>query len=174
MSPAETTRKGALAATANFLAIDRGDIVYCAQELARHTARPTTADWEQVVRLGRYLKNRPRVRWWYTFQETPYQLETCSDTDWAGCRRTRRSTTGGCTVAGSHLVKMWCKTQAVVALNSADAKLYGLVRALAETNVTLIDVQRPRHAYECGQKRVGQNETSGHQLFLDPRESCKG
>ena len=28
---------------------------------------------------------------------------------------------------------MWCKTQAVVALSSAEAKLYGLVRASAET-----------------------------------------
>ena len=28
---------------------------------------------------------------------------------------------------------MWCKTQAVVALSSADAEVYGLVRALAET-----------------------------------------
>ena len=28
---------------------------------------------------------------------------------------------------------MWCKTQAVVALNSAEAELHGLVRALAET-----------------------------------------
>ena len=61
------------------------------------------------------------------------QLETYSDTDWAGCRRTRRSTTGGYTVAGSHLIKMWCKTQAVVAPSSAEAELYGLVRASAET-----------------------------------------
>ena len=95
-----------MAATANFLAIDTGDIVYCAKELTRHRATPTTADWEQVVRLARYLKNRPRVPFWHKFQETPCQLETYSDTDWAGCRRTRRSTTGGYTVAGSHLIKM--------------------------------------------------------------------
>ena len=37
------------------------------------------------------------------------------------------------TLAGSHLIKMWCKTQAVVALSSAEAELYGLVRASAET-----------------------------------------
>ena len=58
LSPVETTRYRALAATANFLAIDRGDIVYCAKELTRHMATPTTADWEKIVRLGRYLKNR--------------------------------------------------------------------------------------------------------------------
>ena len=131
LGPVETTRYGASAATANFLAIDRGYI--CAKELTRHMAAPTTADWEKVVRLGRYLKNRPRVRLWYKFQETPCQLETFSDADWAGCKRTRRSTTGAYTVAGSHLIKMWCKTQAVVALSSAEAELYGSVRASAET-----------------------------------------
>ena len=128
LSLAGTTRYGALAATASFLAIDRGDIVCCAEELTRHMATPTTAVWEKVVRLGRYLKNNPRVRLWYKFQETPCQLETYSDTDCAGCKRTRRSTTGGYTVAGP-----WCKTQAVVALSSAEAELYGLVRASAET-----------------------------------------
>ena len=59
LGPAETTRNGALAATANVLAIDRGDIVYCAKELTRHMATPTTADWENMVRLGRYLKSDP-------------------------------------------------------------------------------------------------------------------
>ena len=43
LSPAETTRYGALAATSNFLAIDRGDIVYCAKKLTRHMAAPTRA-----------------------------------------------------------------------------------------------------------------------------------
>ena len=74
---------------------------------------------------------RPRVRLWYKFLETPCQLETFSNTDWAGCRRTRRSTTGGYTVAGSHFIKMLCKTQAVVARSSAEAELYGFLRASA-------------------------------------------
>ena len=84
LTPAETTRYGALAATVNFLAIDRRDIVFCAMELTRHMATPTTADCEKVVRLERYLKNRPRGRLSFKFQETPHQLETFSDTDW--CR----------------------------------------------------------------------------------------
>ena len=98
----ETTRYGALAANAKFIAIARGDIVCCAKELTRHMATPTTADWVKVVRLGRYSKNRPRVQLWCTFQETPCPLETFSYTNLACCRRTRRSTTGGYTVAGSH------------------------------------------------------------------------
>ena len=145
LSPAETTRKRALAATADFLVIDRGDIVYCAKELTRHMATPTTPDWEKVASFGRYLKNRPRVQLWYKFLETPCQLETFSDTDWAGCRRTRRSTTGGYTVAGSHLIKTWRKTQAVVVLSSAEAELYALVRASADTQ---------RDSYRCTKTSV--------------------
>ena len=41
--------------------------------------------------------------------------------------------TGDSTRVYPRLIKMWCKTQAVVALSSADAELYGLVRASAET-----------------------------------------
>ena len=161
--------------------------MYCAKELTRYMATLTTADWEKMVRLWRSLKNRPTVQLWYKFQETPCQLETFSDTDWAGCSRTRSSTTGGYTVAGSHLIKMCCKTQAVVALSSAEAEVYGLVRASAKNNGTHIDVQRPRHAYErsgigrcerslrhCGPTGIGQIEASEHQLFVDPRESCQG
>ena len=64
LSPAETTRFRALAATANFPAIDRGDTVYCAKELTRHMATPTTTDLERLVGLGSYLMNKPRVRLW--------------------------------------------------------------------------------------------------------------
>ena len=77
------------------------------------------------------------MRMWYRFQEAQEYVETYSDTDWAGCRRTRRSTTGGYTALGSHVLKTWCKTQATVALSSAEAELYGLVRASAESLGTL-------------------------------------
>ena len=33
---------------------------------------------------------------------------------------------------GSHLIKMWSRTQALVALSSAEAELYGIVKATAE------------------------------------------
>ena len=52
LSPAETARYRALAATANFLAIDRGDIVHCAKELTRHMATPTTTDSREGGEIG--------------------------------------------------------------------------------------------------------------------------
>ena len=128
----ESTRYRAIAARANYLAIDRGDIMFATKELTRKMSEPTEHDWNKLVRLGRYLAGRPRVLLWYKHQQEPTCVEGHSDTDWAGCKRTRRSTTGGYLSYGSHVLKMWCKTQATVALSSAEAELYGIVRAAAE------------------------------------------
>ena len=130
--PQSTMYRG-LAATLNYLAADRCDLMYAAKECARLMATPTRAAWDKMVRVGRYLRGKPRVRVWYHYQEEAQAIVTHSDTDWAGCRRTRRSTTGGYTSYGTHLLKAWCRTQATVALSSAEAELYGLVRASAET-----------------------------------------
>ena len=142
LSPAETTRKRALAATADFLVIDRGDIVYCAKELTRHMATPTTADWEKVVSLGRYLKNRPLVQLWYKFQETPCQLETFADTDWAGCRRTRRNTTRGYTVAGSHLIKMWLQNTSCCGSQFSGSRIVRLSKSVGRNTMGLISMYK--------------------------------
>ena len=37
-------------------------------------ATPTTADWEQMVRLVRYLKKRPKVKLWCKFQRSQTQI----------------------------------------------------------------------------------------------------
>ena len=59
-------------------------------------------------------------------------LDIYTDSDWAGCKRTRRSTTGGCALFNGCLVKSWSTTQALIALSSGEAELYGVVRASAE------------------------------------------
>jgi len=48
-----------------------------------------------------------------------------ADTDWAGCPRSRRSTSGGCIMVGTHLLKCWSSTQAGVAMSSGEAEFYG-------------------------------------------------
>ena len=60
------------------------------------------------------------------------ELTINTDTDWAGCQRTRRSTSGGCIEWGGCTIKTWSTTQAVVALSSGEAELYGIVKGSAE------------------------------------------
>ena len=55
-----------------------------------------------------------------------------TDADWAGCRRSRKSTSGGTISRGSHCIKAWSKTQAVIAKSSAESELYGVVRGACE------------------------------------------
>ena len=56
-------------------------------------------------------------------------IDVYTDTDWAGCVRTRKSTSGGALVLGRHLVKSWSSTQSEVALSSGEAEYYGAVKA---------------------------------------------
>ena len=55
-----------------------------------------------------------------------------TDSDWAGCGRTARSTSGGVVTIGDHTIKTYCRQQKVVALSSAEAELYAMVAASAE------------------------------------------
>ena len=59
-------------------------------------------------------------------------LHVYVDTDFAGCMRTRRSTSGGMMFYGEHLIKHWTSTQATIALSSGEAELHGVVRGSAE------------------------------------------
>ena len=80
-----------------------------------------------LKRLGRYLTGRERVTRYY-YQETPRKLDVWVDTDYAGCKRTRKSTSGGTVILGNHLIKAWSVTQAVIALSSGEAEYYGIVK----------------------------------------------
>ena len=55
-----------------------------------------------------------------------------SDSDWAGCAETRKSTSGGLLCLGEHTVKCWSVTQAVLALSSGKAEFYALVKTASQ------------------------------------------
>ena len=94
--------------------------------------KPNAEDEQRVKRLARYLKGNPIAVMWYRYQDMPDYIQRFTDSDWAGCRRTRRSTSGGSIMFGSHYLKGWSKTQATRALSSAEAELYATVKASCE------------------------------------------
>ena len=121
-----------LAARANYLAQDRADIQYAAKEICRGMAQPTKGHVKKLRRLARYLIGAPRVIWKFRYQGDCDQVTVYSDSDWAGCRRTSRSTSGGAIVRGSHCIRAWSSTQKFVTLSSAEAELMAAVRATTE------------------------------------------
>ena len=85
----------ALASRANYLGQDRADIQYTVKEICRGMAAPTKWHMKLLRRLGRYLVSYPRIVTRYEWQSVQSELSGYSDSDWAGCQRTARSTSGG-------------------------------------------------------------------------------
>jgi hypothetical protein len=59
----------------------------------------------------------------------PRRLVVWSDADFAGCKRTRKNTSGGMVAFGEHCAKTRSNTQGIVALSSMEAEFYGIVKA---------------------------------------------
>ena len=74
-------------------------------------SRPTPKAWEMLKRVGRYLKGRPRLIWKYERQGEIDVLDIHSDANWAGCRESRKSSSGGTIAIGGHLIRAYSKTQ---------------------------------------------------------------
>ena len=85
-----------------------------------------------IKMLARYLKGRPRMVWEYPWQGHE-GISTYTDSDWAGCKRTARSTSGGVVLRGAHHLKSWSVTQKRVTFSSAEAELGALVKGTIET-----------------------------------------
>ena len=111
-----------------YLAQDRADIQYCSKELARGMQQPTRWDLAQLKRAVRYLKGAPRLVQRFRQQELQQQLCVYTDSDFAGCPKTRRSTSCNMVFWGQHLIRSASTTQAVVALSSGEAEFYSAVK----------------------------------------------
>ena len=79
------------------------------------------------------MVGRPRLVSLFAWQAAPSTITTYTDSDWAGCKKTGRSTSGGIVTAGSHVLKTYSRQQKTVALSSAEAELHAMVAASAET-----------------------------------------
>jgi hypothetical protein len=93
---------------------------------------PKQEDWMRLKRLARYLVHRPRVVAKFLWQREGSSLEVHTDSNWAGCKSTRKSTSGGLVAVGLHCIKAWSKTQATIALSSGEAELFAVVKGVCE------------------------------------------
>ena len=119
----------AMTARANYLAQDRTEIRFAVKELSRRMANPRVKDINAMKRLARYLVGAPRMVTIYQNQERMKYIESWSDSNWAGCLETRKSTSGGMLKIGSHITKGWSTTQSVIALSSGEAEFYAIVKS---------------------------------------------
>ena len=110
-----------------YLSMDRPDMLRTVQELAKGLKTPTSFHWNLLKRAARYLKGVPRLVQLIPNQDNFSIIQCWSDTDHAGCVRTRKSTTGSVIQLGRSVIKATAKGQAVIALSSGEAEYYGLI-----------------------------------------------
>ena len=130
---AEATKFRAVVARLNYLAMDRPDIQYATKEAAKRMANPRKPDWMLLKRIGRCLAGASRLVQTMKWQAGPLGLSTYIDSDWAGDKKTCKSTSGGMVFRGDHLIKSWSTNQQVVALSSGEAELYAQIKGAAQT-----------------------------------------
>ena len=84
---------------------------------------------EQLKRAVRFLLGAPRLGHRLWMQQLPNKLIAFSDSDHAGCLKTRKSTSGSMVFFGKHMVKSTSSTQGVIALSSGESEFYAAVKS---------------------------------------------
>lgn len=128
MSSEECKSFRMLAARLNYMAQDNPTIQYSAKEICRNMSKPRHKDFTAAKRLVRFIIGAGEVKFRYCWQNEDEALEIhfYIDSDWAGCRRNRKSTSGGVLKVGRHVLKTWSCTQATVATSSGEAELLAM------------------------------------------------
>ena len=138
LGSADARRYRAGAATVNYLSQDRPDLAVASCALARSMAAPRAGDVPRLKRVIRYLQQHPVGEHHFVWQEASQALTLWTDSDWASCRATRRSCSGGVLFRGAHMIGHWCRLQNQVSLSSGEAELYAGNRGLCEMAGALV------------------------------------
>ncbi|GJZ98783.1 putative ribonuclease H-like domain-containing protein, partial [Tanacetum coccineum] len=93
-----------------YVTASRPDIMFAVCACSRFQVTPKTSHLSAVKRIFRYLKGKPKLGLWYP-RESSFDLESYSDSDYAGANLDRKSTTGGCQFLGRRLITWQCKKQ---------------------------------------------------------------
>jgi hypothetical protein len=104
-----------------YLCASRPDIMLSVCMCARFQANPKECHLMAVKRIFRYLVHTPNLGLWYP-KDSTFDLLGYSDSDYAGCKVDRKSTTETCQFLGRSLVSWSSKKQNSVALSTAEAE----------------------------------------------------
>ena len=104
-----------------YLTSSRPEIMFVVCACARFQVNPKISHMTTVKRIFRYLKGHPKLGLWYQ-RESPMELVSSSDSDYAGASLDRKSTASGCQFLGCRLISWQCKKQKMVATSTTEAE----------------------------------------------------
>ena len=92
---------------------DRCELQFAVKELARRDQQPNAKNMQALKRLVRFLKGSPRCLVVHGRQAEQQVVDVFSDSDWAGCAKTWRSTSSSYVMLGGHLIAASATTQKI-------------------------------------------------------------
>ena len=100
-----------------------------------------------MKRLARYLKRERQWRQVFKYGKTVEEVTTFTDSDWAGCKETRKSSSAGVVMLGEHALKAYTRKQKIIARSSAEAELYAAALGASESKgiVSLQGIGKLKH-----------------------------
>ena len=110
----------------------RPDVLYPLKELGRQLQRPRECDWKLLKHLTRYLQGTRDLALAMQFNGDISKVIGKSDSDWVGCRATRKPTICGIVTWAGIPIMMFSRTQSVIALSSPESEYYGACAVAAE------------------------------------------
>ena len=157
-----------IVATVNYLATDQPDLQYASKEACRDMSSPDWRSWNKLKRIGRYLVGRSQVVWRFPWKRGHGEWTLTVDSDWAGDRDTRKSTSGGIVRLGGHCIKTWSSTQSTPALSSCEAEYYALVDG-ASRALGIREAARELGIVTDGMVVEAQTDSSGAKSYASRR-----
>jgi histone deacetylase 1/2 len=114
-----------------YLTLTRPDMSYAVNKVCQYLSKPTSAHWEAVKRILRFVKGSAdiglRIR-----KSSSSLLSVFTDADWAGSTDDRRSTGGFAVFYGPTLISWSARKQPTVSRSSTEAEYKALANGTAE------------------------------------------
>ncbi|GJU51087.1 hypothetical protein Tco_1220642 [Tanacetum coccineum] len=119
-SPVDATKYRSMIGALMYLTSSRPNIVHATCLCARYQAKPTEKHLKEVKRIFHYLRGTVNMGLWHT-KDSGFELTRFSYADYAGCKDTFKSTSGGAQFLDEKLVSWSSKKQDCMALSTAEA-----------------------------------------------------
>nr|GFB10482.1 uncharacterized mitochondrial protein AtMg00810-like [Tanacetum cinerariifolium] len=127
----DATKYRSMIGTLMYLMSSRPDIVHATCLCALYESKPTKKHLKEVKRIFRYLWETVNLSLWYT-KDSGFELIGFSDAEYAGCKDTFKSTSGGTQFLGKKLVSWSSRKQDCTALSTSKVEYVSLSACCAQ------------------------------------------